>query len=102
MPPRNAVQGNGYVDTTGTPSAGLANAIAFVDGSIGQMVNALQDRGLLEKTLVIVSAKHGQSPIDVSKRTALNDGTVIEGPIGANFAFDIGDDGVLIDLAEGQ
>jgi arylsulfatase A-like enzyme len=94
------LKGDGYVDTSGTPSAGLANAIAFVDGSIGQMVNALQDRGLLEKTLVIVSAKHGQSPIDVSKRTALDDGTVIEGPIGANFAFDIGDDGVLIWLKD--
>jgi hypothetical protein len=49
---------------------------------------------------VIVSAKHGQSPIDVSKRTALDDGTVIAGPIGANFAFDIGDDGVLIWLKD--
>jgi hypothetical protein len=94
------LKGNGYVDTTGTPSPGLANAIAFVDRSIGQMVDALQDRDLLEKTLVIVSAKHGQSPIDVSKRTALDDGTVIAGPIGANFAFDIGDDGVLIWLKD--
>jgi hypothetical protein len=94
------LKGNGYTDTTGTPSTGLANAIAFVDRSIGQMADALEDRDLLENTLVIVSAKHGQSPIDVSKRTALDDGTVIAGPIGANFAFDIGDDGVLIWLKD--
>ena len=94
------LKGDGYADTSGTPSAGLANAIAFVDRSIGQMIDALGDRDLLEKTLVIVSAKHGQSPIDVSKRTALDDATVIAGPIGANFAFDIGDDGVLIWLKD--
>jgi len=86
----------GYTNTTGTPSANLANTISFVDRSIGQFVDALEDRDLLEHTLIIVSAKHGQSPIDRSKRTALDDGAVIAGPIGANFAFDIADDGVLI------
>jgi hypothetical protein len=86
----------GYTDAVGTPTANLANAIAFVDRSIGQMLNSLQNNGLTEKTLVIVSAKHGQSPIDRTQRVALDDGAVIAAPIGANFAFDIGDDGVLI------
>jgi hypothetical protein len=90
----------GYTDTTGTPSADLANTIAFVDRSIGQMVDELHGRGLLDSTLVIVSAKHGQSPIDRSKRTALNDATVIAAPIGANFAFSIDDDGALIWLKD--
>jgi arylsulfatase A-like enzyme len=60
------------------------------------MLNALHNRGLTERTLVIVSAKHGQSPIDRSKVVRLDDGTVIAAPIGANFAFDIADDGALI------
>ena len=60
------------------------------------MIAALNKRGLGKKTLVIVSAKHGQSPIDVTKRKALDDGAVIAAPIGSNFAFDIADDGVLI------
>lgn len=90
----------GYTDTTGTPTANLANSIAFVDRSIGQMVEELRDRELSEKTLIIVSAKHGQSPIDRSKRKAFDDGTVIATPIGANFAFDIADDGVLIWLKD--
>ena len=90
----------GYSDPAGTPSANLRNTIEFVDGSIGQMVKALSDRGLAEKTLIIVSAKHGQSPIDKSKRVALDDGTVIAVPIGANFAFDIADDGALIWLKD--
>jgi hypothetical protein len=90
----------GYADPTGTPSAGLADAIAFVDRSIGQMADGLRARGLLESTLIIVGAKHGQSPIDRSKRKAFDDGAVIAAPIGANFAFDIGDDGVLIWLKD--
>jgi hypothetical protein len=92
--------GDGYADPAATPSGGLANAIAFVDISIGQMISALDSRGLSGTTLVIVSAKHGQSPIDVTKRVALNDATVIAAPIGPNFAFDIGDDGVLIWLKD--
>jgi hypothetical protein len=86
----------GYTDPFAKPSDNLANTIAFVDTSIGQMIAALNKNGLGKKTLVIVSAKHGQSPIDRSKRTALDDGAVIATPIGPNFAFDIGDDGVLI------
>jgi len=90
----------GYADTSGTPSAGLADALAFVDRSIGQMAERLRARGLLESTLIVVGAKHGQSPIDRSKRKAFDDGAVIAGPIGSNFAFDIGDDGVLIWLKD--
>jgi arylsulfatase A-like enzyme len=90
----------GYTDPMATPSSNLANAIAFVDRSIGQMIAALADNNLLENTLVIISAKHGQSPIDGTKRIALDDGAAIAGPIGPNFAFDIADDGVLIWLKD--
>jgi Type I phosphodiesterase / nucleotide pyrophosphatase len=86
----------GYKDPAATPSDGLADAVKFVDRSIGQMIDALKTKGLSEKTLIIISAKHGQSAIDVTKRKTFDDKTVIAGPIGANFAFDIGDDGVLI------
>jgi hypothetical protein len=90
----------GYTDPAGTPSANLANTIQFVDRSIGQMVEELKDRGLSEKTLIIVSAKHGQSPIDGTKRKAFDDSAVIAAPIGVNFAFDIADDAALIWLKD--
>lgn len=90
----------GYQDPVATPSANLANTIAFADRSIGQMVEGLRDRGRLEKTVIIISAKHGQSPIDRTKRVALDDSAVIAAPIGANFAFDISDDGSLIWLKD--
>jgi len=90
----------GYADTSGTPTDNLAGEIAFVDRSIGQFIDALQDRGLLRKTLIIIEAKHGQSPIDRSKRVTFDDAKVIAAPIGANFAFDIADDGALIWLKD--
>src|SRR5262249_5647134 len=90
----------GYVDPAATPSVNLANTIAFVDRSIGQFVDALRNRGLSDKTLIIISAKHGQSPIDRSKRTALDDGAVVAAPVSSNFAFDIADDGALIWLKD--
>lgn len=54
----------GYVDGIGTPTAALLDEIEFVDASIGQMVQKLKDTGEYESTLIIVTAKHGQSPID--------------------------------------
>jgi len=54
----------GYLDGLGKPSPALQEEIQFVDGAIGQMLGALDRRGLRESTLLIISAKHGQSPID--------------------------------------
>ena len=54
----------GYVDGKGTPTAPLLSEIEFIDQSIGEMVAHLEDRGLLHKTLIVITAKHGQSPID--------------------------------------
>jgi len=54
----------GYLDAAGTPSESLLGNIQFADDAIGQMVEELKHRGLLESTLIIVTSKHGQSPID--------------------------------------
>ena len=56
----------GYADAAGTPSAPLALSIQAVDDSLDSMLAALKQEKLLDKTLVIVGAKHGQSPIDVA------------------------------------
>jgi arylsulfatase A-like enzyme len=57
----------GYTDAAGTPSALLAGAIAHTDASLGRMVAELKARHLFDTTLIIVSSKHGQSPIDFGK-----------------------------------
>jgi arylsulfatase A-like enzyme len=57
----------GYLDAAGTPSPLLATQLAFVDASLGKMVAELEARHLADSTLIIVEAKHGQSPIDKTK-----------------------------------
>jgi hypothetical protein len=57
----------GYLDNIGTPSPALLGEIEFADNSIGQMVAELKKRGLYQSTLIIISAKHGQSPIDSAR-----------------------------------
>ncbi len=61
----NATTG-GYLDAAGTPSAALLDEFKFVDASIGAFVNELQAQGLYNSTLIVITAKHGQSPIDPS------------------------------------
>ena len=57
----------GYKDAAGTPTTSMAGQIEFVDAAIGQMVTALKDQNLLDSTAIIVTAKHGQSPIDTNR-----------------------------------
>jgi hypothetical protein len=57
----------GYLDAQATPSAPLQGEITFVDASIGRFVAALRERDLLDSTLIVITAKHGQSPIDPAR-----------------------------------
>jgi hypothetical protein len=57
----------GYTDAAATPSVKLESEIVFVDAAIGQMVTALGNQGLLGSTTIIITAKHGQSPIDPNR-----------------------------------
>jgi arylsulfatase A-like enzyme len=63
----------GYENAAGLPGAQLLNEIEFVDSSIGEIVNALKAAGIYQNTLLIITAKHGESPIDPTRYVA--DGT---------------------------
>ncbi len=69
------VTADGYLDAAATPSAQLQASLDFVDASLGQMLDTLADQHLARDTLVIVGAKHGQSPIDVNKLHMLTGST---------------------------
>jgi hypothetical protein len=73
-PTCNQIDGNalrlkpgGYVDGAGTPSEVLAYGLQKTDQALESMINALKDRGIYESTLIVVTAKHGQSPINPAK-----------------------------------
>jgi hypothetical protein len=96
--PVTGVRG-GYTDVLGTPGQGLAGELDFVDESLGQIVTELRTQRLLDSTLIIISAKHAQSPIDVTKRLGIGGGEPAA-TIGHADAFDISDDGSLIWLTD--
>jgi hypothetical protein len=63
----------GYKNAAALPSAELLGEIEYVDTAIGEIVNALKTAGIYNDTLLIITAKHGESPIDPSMYVA--DGT---------------------------
>ena len=75
--------GNGYLNADATPSPGLAKALDATDVALNAINSALVAEKLNTTTLVIITAKHGQSPIDPAKRRII-DGksikTLIETP----------------------
>ena len=89
----------GYTDVLGTPGPGLASELDFIDQALGKFVTELKKEGLYDSTLMIISAKHGQSPIDRSKRRAIGGGQPAA-TIGRAEAFDISDDASLIWLTD--
>ena len=54
----------GYQNAAALPYPEVVSEIAYVDTSIGELVNALKHAGIYDETLIIITAKHGMSPID--------------------------------------
>ncbi|MGO8790883.1 MAG: alkaline phosphatase family protein [Terriglobia bacterium] len=65
----------GYQDSIGTPTPPLLGEIEFVDTAIGDMVAALKRNGIYGSTLIVISAKHGQSPIDSARYLGISNST---------------------------
>ena len=83
----------GYMDAVGTPTPAMLAEIEFVDDAIGQMVSALNKAELLGSTTIIITAKHGQSPIDTHRFFPIpgsggNNGTPPSGVLGPAFLPD--------------
>jgi hypothetical protein len=57
----------GYLDAAGTPGPPLLDEFKFVDASIKAFVSELKSKGLYDSTLIVITAKHGQSPIDPNR-----------------------------------
>ena len=57
----------GYKDGAGTPTDVLEFGLEKTDQALGMMIQALKDQGIYDTTLFIVTAKHGQSPINPVK-----------------------------------
>jgi hypothetical protein len=92
----------GYRDTRATPRPALLGAIEHVDRAIGRMMDELRRRGLSATTLVIVTAKHGNAPIDPTRLKIISDRNVLTPALDAHGHLDrfhVADD-VLIEWLE--
>jgi len=83
----------GYLDGAATPSDELEGEIEFVDAAIGQFVRDLERRHLIDSTTIIITAKHGQSPIDPNRFDPIPghsgaNGTPPSGVLGPDFLPD--------------
>jgi hypothetical protein len=89
--------GGGYKDASFTPNTLTADAIVFLDGEIGQIKAELSKQNLLNSTLVIISAKHGQTPADRTQLRKIGDtigSTLAAANLGANSNIGSGSDPV--------
>ena len=86
----------GYLDSNATPGTALTKQIEFVDDAIGKFTTELAKQGIDGSTLIIVSAKHGQSPIDPKDRVTQSDKPFQNTPGFGKTGFEICDDAGLI------
>jgi hypothetical protein len=64
------VANGGYQNAAALPTTKLLGEIEFVDASVGDIVAALKTAGIYDDTLLIITAKHGDSPIDPTRYVA--------------------------------
>jgi hypothetical protein len=85
----------GYLDAAGTPGNALTLQLGFIEDSIGKMVQALKANHIYDQTEIIISAKHGQSPIDPAALRRIPD-TYSDVLKNDGYGFNIADDASLI------
>ena len=58
--------GGGYTDASFTPGVAVTAAMGYIDASLAKIVAELKAKNLYDSTLIVLTAKHGQSPSDPS------------------------------------
>jgi hypothetical protein len=100
----------GGYNADGTPGPLLSKALDYINAQIGTLRGEIHKQGLDSSTTIILSAKHGQSPTDLSKLRRVDDAKIIDNINAAwktnhpnaaplvTFALD--DDGMLMWLSD--
>jgi Type I phosphodiesterase / nucleotide pyrophosphatase len=101
----------GYLADGVTPGPLLSRALDFINTKVGDMLAAIKTQHLDGNTVIILSAKHGQSPDTPSALTRIPDGPIIDAlnaawqsahPTATSplVSFSVDDDGMLIWLSD--
>lgn len=75
--PKSDGQAGGYLPGTRTPGPLLTGALSYVDGKLAAIDAELRAQHLADSTAIIISAKHGQSPVDPNLLVRTDDGTIV-------------------------
>jgi len=67
----------GYYPGTDTPRPLLASALDYVNAQLERMVETIRHDGLASSTAIIITAKHGQSPLNPLLLKRINDGPIV-------------------------
>jgi hypothetical protein len=67
----------GYLPGTTTPGPLLSSALDWLDGQLQRMDQEIHRQGIADSTAIILTAKHGQSPLDPNQLTRIDDGAII-------------------------
>ncbi len=62
----------GYADAEGALSPKLAETMNFVDRSLMRLTTELKESRIFDSTMIIITSKHGQSPVDVRQRRVID------------------------------
>ncbi|MBT2503648.1 alkaline phosphatase family protein [Curtobacterium sp. ISL-83] len=101
---------SGGYQSNGTPGPLVSRALDSVDAQLGAIVHEVVADGLAGNTTIILSAKHGQSPIDPATLRRVDDSAIIgsindawkkthpQAPALVTFSTD--DDGMLLWLSD--
>jgi arylsulfatase A-like enzyme len=100
----------GYLTDGETPGPLLSQALDYINAKVGDIADAIRAHGLDGSTVIILSAKHGQSPQTPSALTRIPDGPIMAAlnaawatthPTAAPLVdFSVNDDGMLIWLSD--
>ena len=92
----------GYVTVDGqqVPGPLLQSALGYVNAALQRMVNTIQADGEAGSTAIILTAKHGQSPLNDSQLQRINDAPIIAGVNAAWVAHHPGNKTLVVQEAD--
>jgi hypothetical protein len=68
----------GYLPGTTTPGPLLSSALDYINAQLQRMDQEIQAQGIANDTAIIITAKHGQSPLDPNQLARIKDGPIID------------------------
>ena len=107
--PKSGGQPGGYLTDGVTPGPVLSRALDYIDARVADFMAALAANHLDDSTMIILSAKHGQSPQEPSALTRIPDGPIVDalntawrsaGHTSDLVAFSINDDAMILWLSD--